>query len=180
LLTIFDEARAEDLRSKIVAFTHEPTESFRSSWIRFNSYQRDCPHHGFNEVQLLSTFFRGIAVQYQMALNDSSEGNFNSGNLEEAVRLIENLASSNSTKNTNFERRKSAAILGKKQMDEVKAKLDSVHKLLRKHACLVEDADAVDTEDKSRSRGGCELHQWSSILEVWKLGWKLLWQWTEE
>ena len=61
------------------------------------------------------------------------------------MRLIENLASNNRTKNTDFERRKSAAILGKEQMDEVKAKLNNVHKLLRKHACLVEDADAVDT-----------------------------------
>ena len=48
-----------------------------------------------------------------MALDASSEGNFNTKIPEEAVRLIENLASSNSTKNTDFERRKSAAILGK-------------------------------------------------------------------
>lgn len=34
-------------------------------------------------------------------------------------------------------------------MDEVKAKLDSVHKLLRKQACLVEHAEAVDTEGRS-------------------------------
>ena len=31
-------------------------------------------------------------------------------------------------------------------MDEVKAKLESVHKLLRKQVCLVEDAEAVDIE----------------------------------
>ena len=58
-----------------------------------------------------------------MALDASSEGNFNTRNPEEAVRLIENLASINSTKNTDFERRKSAGILGKDQMDEVKAKM---------------------------------------------------------
>ena len=97
-------------------------------------------------MQLLSTFFRDIALAYQMALDSASDGNFNTRNPEEAVRLIENLASSNSTKNTDFERRQSATILGKDQMDEMKAKLDSVHKLLRKQACLVEDADAVDTE----------------------------------
>nr|VDD29970.1 unnamed protein product [Brassica oleracea] len=34
-------------------------------------------------------------------------------------------------------------------MDEVKAKLDSVHKLLRKQVCLVEDAEVVDTEDRA-------------------------------
>lgn len=147
MCNFFDEACAEDLRSKITTYIQEPTDSFRSSWIRFKSYQRDCPHHGLNEVQLLSTFSKGIAVQYQMALDASSEGNFNTRNLEEAVRLIEYLASNNNIKNTDYERKQSATTLEKEQMDEVKAKLDSVQKLLRKQAFLVEDADAVNTED---------------------------------
>ena len=65
-----------------------------------------------------------------MALDTASEGNFNTRNPEEDVRLIESLASSNSTKNPNFERRKSDASSGKERMDDVKAKLDSGHKLL--------------------------------------------------
>ena len=65
------------------------------------------------------------------------------------MKVIENLASNSSTKNTDFERKRSATILGNDQMDEVKAKLDSVHKLLRKQVCLVEDAGAVDTEDRA-------------------------------
>ncbi|KAG2292704.1 hypothetical protein Bca52824_039373 [Brassica carinata] len=146
LCNFFDEVRAEDLRSKTATFTQEPAESFKCSWIRFNSYQRDCPHRGFNEVQLLSSFYKGIVVQYQMALDASSNGNFNTRNPEEAVRVIENLASSSSTKNTDFERKKSATILVNDQVDEVKAKLDSVHKLLRKQVCLVEEAEAVGTE----------------------------------
>ena len=83
-----------------------------------------------------------------MALDASSDGNFNTRNPEEAVRVIENLASSNSSKNTDFERNRSATILWNDQMDEVKAKLDSVHKLLRKQAYLVEDAEAVDTKGR--------------------------------
>ncbi|KAF2567576.1 hypothetical protein F2Q68_00025644 [Brassica cretica] len=35
------------------------------------------------------------------------------------------------------------------EIDEVKAKVDSVHKLLRKQVCLVEDAEAVDTEGRA-------------------------------
>ena len=85
-----------------------------------------------------------------MALDASSDGNFNTRNPEEAVRVIENLASINSTKNNDFERKRYAAILGNDQMDEVRVKLNSVHKLLRKQACLVEDAEAVDTEDKAK------------------------------
>ena len=84
-----------------------------------------------------------------MALDAFSNGSFNTRNPEEAVKVIKNLASSSSTKNTDFDRKVSATILGNDQMDEVKAKLDSVHKLLRKQVCLVEDAEAVDTEGRA-------------------------------
>ena len=90
------------MRSKIATFTQGPAESFRGSWSRFKSYQRDCPHHGYNELQLLSTFYKGIAVQYQMALDTSRNGNFNTRDPEEVVKVIENLASSNRTKITDF------------------------------------------------------------------------------
>ncbi|XP_048620048.1 uncharacterized protein LOC125590505 [Brassica napus] len=141
LCHFFDEAHAEDLRSNIATFTKEPTESFRSSWIRLKSYQRDCPHHGFNRVQLLSTFFSGMA--YQMALDSARDGNFNTRNPEEAIRLIENLASNNSTKNTDFKKKKITHALGKEQLEDVKAKLDSVHKLLKKQVSFAEDVEAV-------------------------------------
>ena len=62
-----------------------------------------------------------------MALDASSDGIFNTRNPEEAMSVIENLASRNNTKNTDFERKRSAAILRNDQMDEVRAKLDSVH-----------------------------------------------------
>lgn len=57
-----------------------------------------------------------------MALDTASEGNFTTRNPLEAVRLIKNLANSSSTKNTDSERKKSVASIGKEQMDEVRAK----------------------------------------------------------
>ena len=96
-------------------------------------------------MQLLSTFFRGIALAYQMALDTASEENFNTRNPKEAVRLIENLASINSTKNTYFERRKSTT-LGKEEMDDVKAKLDSVHNLSKKQVSFAENVETVDVD----------------------------------
>ena len=53
------------------------------------------------------------------------------------------MASRNSTKNTDFERRKSAT-LGNEELDEVKAKLDSVHKLLKKYFSFAEDMKAIE------------------------------------
>ncbi|KAL0729924.1 hypothetical protein Bca4012_026017 [Brassica carinata] len=134
----------------------KPTEPFRHCWVRFKSYQRDCPHHGFNEVQLLTTFFRGLDLTYQTALDTDSKGNFNTMNQEEAVRLIENLATSNSTKNTDYQRRKLANALGKEQLDDVKAELDSVNKLLRKQVSFAEDVEAIETdEERYEERVSC-------------------------
>ena len=81
-----------------------------------------------------------------MALDTASEGNFNTRNPVEAMRLIENLANSSSTKYTDFERKKFAASLGKEQMDEVRGKLDVVHELLRKQVFSAEREEVVDME----------------------------------
>ena len=67
-----------------------------------------------------------------MALDTISEEKFNTRNPKEETRLIENLASSNSTKNTDYERKKSVSSMNVQQLDEVKENLDGVHKLLMK------------------------------------------------
>ena len=48
------------------------------------------------------------------------------------MRLIKKLASNNSTKNIEYEKKKFVESLEKNQMAEVKAKLDTVHILLKK------------------------------------------------
>ena len=80
-----------------------------------------------------------------MAFDTASEGNFTTRNPLETVRLIENLANSSSTKNTDSERKKSVASIGKEQMDKVRAKLDVVHELLRKQVCSAE-GEVADTK----------------------------------
>ena len=80
----FDDVQSEDLRNMIAIFIHKLTESFKSLWIRFMSYQRDCPYHGFYVVQLLITFFRAIALVYHMALDIASEKNLNTRNPEKS------------------------------------------------------------------------------------------------
>ena len=60
--------------------------------------------------------------------------------------LIENLASSNNTKNSDFGRRKSVPARGKEQLEDVKAKLDNVHKLFKKQVSFAQDVEAVDVD----------------------------------
>ncbi|XP_024006544.1 uncharacterized protein LOC112083051 [Eutrema salsugineum] len=135
LHNFFDDARSEELRTKISTFSQEPTEAFKASWVRFKSYQRDCPHHGFSDVQLLGIFFRGIDWRYP----------------EEAVELIENLASSNSTKNADLQRKKQAGNMDRSQIAEVKAKLYSVDSLLvgKKSVRFAQEMDSFEPEDEA-------------------------------
>lgn len=81
-----------------------------------------------------------------MALDTDSEGNFSARNPEEVVRLTENFASSNSNKNW-FQKEEIGTVFGKEQMYEIKAKLDSVHKLLKKQFSFLEDVEAVDVDN---------------------------------
>jgi len=105
LNNFYNDARSEELRMKISTFSQEATEAFKAVWIRFRGYQRDCPHHGFSEVQLLGIFFRGVDWHYQMALDAASNGNFMSRYPEDATMLIDSLASSISTKSVDIARK---------------------------------------------------------------------------
>lgn len=70
-------------------------------------------------------------------------------NPEEVVRLIEDLAYTNSTKNTDYERKKSVDSLEKGQMAEVKAKLDTVHNLLKKHVSFTKGVETDEAAEKN-------------------------------
>ncbi|XP_024009814.1 uncharacterized protein LOC112085105 [Eutrema salsugineum] len=80
----------------------------------------------------ISTFSQGLTEAFKaawMALDAASNGNFNTRYPEDAVVLIKNLASSNSTKNADYQRMKQGGNMDGSQIAEVK-ELDSVHSLL--------------------------------------------------
>ena len=87
-----------------------------------------------------------------MALDSASKGNLNTRNPEEAGRLIKNLASCNSAMHTNFKRRESVASLWKEQIDDVRARLDRVYKLLKNHISLKENVEIADARGDSEDR----------------------------
>ncbi|KFK23013.1 hypothetical protein AALP_AAs71159U000100 [Arabis alpina] len=104
----YDESRSEDLRAKISTFAQNKKESFKAAWERFKGYQRDCPHHGFTEVQLLGIFYRGLDLRHQVTLDASSNGNFKTRFPADCFELIKNVSTSNSTKKIDEERRREA------------------------------------------------------------------------
>ena len=47
MIHFLDDSVTKLLREKISLFSQAPTEGLKVAWIRFKSYQRDCPQHGF-------------------------------------------------------------------------------------------------------------------------------------
>ncbi|KAL1213772.1 hypothetical protein V5N11_009953 [Cardamine amara subsp. amara] len=121
LCNFYDDARSEDLRNNISQFTQGPTEAFKAAW-----------------------------VLYQMALDSASNGNFNTRSPGEAEALIENLTSSNSTKNADFERQKQSGSFDGKQIAELKNTLDSVHNILvnKKSVQFAEEVETFEPADE--------------------------------
>lgn len=64
-----------------------------------------------------------------MALDTSSEENFNTMNSKEAKKIIENFASSNNTKNAGLDKKILAGNMDGNQIVEVKANMNYVHNL---------------------------------------------------
>ncbi|KFK32410.1 hypothetical protein AALP_AA6G238200 [Arabis alpina] len=149
----YDESRSEDLRAKISTFVQNMTECFKAAWERFKGYQRDCPHHGFTEVQLLGIFYRGMDWRHQMTLDASSNGNFKTRFPADFLELIKNVCTSNSTKKIDEERRREAGKSGGAEITEVKAKIDFVHNLLVNKKSI-HFAQEVDTfyQDEDREQ----------------------------
>ncbi|MES7295857.1 hypothetical protein U6M95_12495, partial [Cutibacterium acnes] len=122
--------RSEQLRQDLLTFEQGPTETLKAAWARFKMYQRDCPHHGFSEVQLLSAFFRGLDFWYQRAMDTGSDGNFYTKTPEEAKELIKNLMTSSSVKNADKERQRSSCGDDSLQIADLRDKVDYVHNMV--------------------------------------------------
>ena len=61
----FDEERYWEARKNILTFSQGAREPFKDAGGRFRSYQLECPHHGFPEIQLLNIFCSGLDWTYQ-------------------------------------------------------------------------------------------------------------------
>ncbi|KAG7530824.1 Retrotransposon gag domain [Arabidopsis suecica] len=118
LIHFYDESMSEEVRLQISSFSQGPTESFKAAWLRFGSYQRNCPHHGFNKIRLLGIFFKGIDYHCQVILDGASNGNFTTRTPSEATSLIENSASSYSIRGIDNKRRQLAAKVDSKKLEQ--------------------------------------------------------------
>ncbi|XP_041995764.1 uncharacterized protein LOC121745890 [Salvia splendens] len=80
-------------QQEIIAFQMTPTENIRDAWGRFKSLMKRCPNHGLTPTIQVITFFKGCVPEAQKELNLSSGGNFLKKGVNEAMEVIEELAS---------------------------------------------------------------------------------------
>nr|GFC60861.1 reverse transcriptase domain-containing protein [Tanacetum cinerariifolium] len=67
--------------------------TFIEAWERFKDLLRQCPHHGFSELQQLDTFYNALNPNDQDALDSIAGGNFLDKIPRECLSIIENSCS---------------------------------------------------------------------------------------
>nr|GEZ31413.1 hypothetical protein [Tanacetum cinerariifolium] len=72
----FPPSKTTYLRNEITNFLQKPNETFNEAWERFKDLLRQCPHHGFSELQQLDTFYNALNPNDQDALDSTAGGNF--------------------------------------------------------------------------------------------------------
>ncbi|GJT51349.1 hypothetical protein Tco_0977506 [Tanacetum coccineum] len=65
-------------------------ETFSEAWDRFKDLIRVCPHHGFNELHILDTFYNGLNPSDQDSLNSAAGGNLLERSAQDVLKIIEN------------------------------------------------------------------------------------------
>ncbi|XP_048611840.1 uncharacterized protein LOC125586082 [Brassica napus] len=82
--------------NEISGFHQKTLEGFGEAWEMFNSYISQYPHHGFNMESLLSTFYIGALPKFRSQLDTASNGFFLGRTEADALKLVENMAKSDS------------------------------------------------------------------------------------
>ncbi|XP_013617253.1 PREDICTED: uncharacterized protein LOC106323719 [Brassica oleracea var. oleracea] len=85
-------AKTAALRNKISSFKQLASEPFKEAWERFNNTLRECPHHGFDDDNVLGIFYDGVEWEFRNALNAASNGDFMISVNSMDTRKIDDLA----------------------------------------------------------------------------------------
>nr|GEX21508.1 hypothetical protein [Tanacetum cinerariifolium] len=86
----FPPSRTTNLRNEIANFQQKFDESFHEAWERYKDLLRACPHHGFNELHQLDTFYNALNPADQDSLSAAAGGNLLEKSPQDALTIIEN------------------------------------------------------------------------------------------
>ena len=149
----FSATRTANLRNQISGFQQRGLEGFSEAWERFRSYLSQCPHHGFNNESLLSTFYRGVLPKFKSQLDTASNGNYLGRTVEDALELLENMAQSDSVYNDEYDRRDRSGggedMTTKRELKAIQEKIDMLlsEKNKKEELHMVSEADGVECQE---------------------------------
>ncbi|MBV5348730.1 hypothetical protein JZU61_03615, partial [bacterium] len=125
----YTKGKTAQLRSRISTFKQMSGESFTEAWGRFKEYIRECPHHSFQDEQLMRMFYDGVEWQYKVALNSASNGDFATQSSEGARELINNLASSLEESSPEYDRTRKVNSVSTPSIEELAAQVQELLRL---------------------------------------------------
>ncbi len=96
LQRFFPISRYIKAKSEISMFRQGAEESFCETWERFKMILRKCPNHGFEDIAQLSIFINGLKFDMKMLLDAAAGGTMMTLDAEQATRIINGLASTDS------------------------------------------------------------------------------------
>jgi len=94
LARFFLPSRYISVKSAIAAFSQRSDEPLSEAWEIYKSLLRKCPNHGFNDIAQLNIFCNGLRPYTKMFLDASIGGSMMLKSLEEAITIIDALATS--------------------------------------------------------------------------------------
>nr|KYP71171.1 Auxin response factor 4 [Cajanus cajan] len=93
LARFFPPSKNTEARTAIATFAQGADEPLCEAWERYKSLLRRCPNHGFKVELQVQTFCNGLQPQTKMILDASFGGSVMFRTAEEAITIIESMAS---------------------------------------------------------------------------------------
>ncbi|XP_061346730.1 uncharacterized protein LOC133292338 [Gastrolobium bilobum] len=93
LARFFSASKMARLKAEITAFEQKESESLYEAWTRFKGLLRKCPQHGIEAWEKARIFFQGMTSNTRTLVNAASGGSLKTKTPEEALELLESLAS---------------------------------------------------------------------------------------
>lgn len=92
----FLPSRTIQYRSQITSFAQGDGENLSEAWPRLKNLNRERPHHGLEEWLVLSSFYDGLQIHDQRALDLVTKGSFLNLSVKGVAKVITNLCESRS------------------------------------------------------------------------------------
>ncbi|XP_050207516.1 uncharacterized protein LOC126656934 [Mercurialis annua] len=92
-----DQIKLRLLTKEIIDFFQHDGEALYGAWERFNELQQSCPHHHLQKEHLIQIFYNSINEHTRATIDAASGGSIMRKTYEEALALLDELATNSSS-----------------------------------------------------------------------------------